>query len=601
MERYWIPTTMGKLRTMTRPLPTLAHLLLTVLPATLAAEEASGIPADSWLDSDSWPASIRNQTGMEGSHYFFSYSPAWDWTAPATQLEERPLLLHCFERNPALLVELAASPRDRATRAEFSILLRWNDHASHLCLSFDLGKQRIQLREKIEGHKETRLVAETVAPDFSLTRQLIVFCEQNALSLIIDGELAFRTEDLRHRNFGQLGLISNGARLELSRVQAAGVNGAPVRDVTRFPLRAVSEEGELWGNQVAVAETANGKLIGILAYHDRKGSQPDRMRPLFVLESETVGEDWNSPIRLDDSSCAHRLETSRGPLRYNWPQLTRLQSGRLLTFGFVNGDQPAFVASDDHGETWQIVGDIEFPDGSFQNKQIMPGKTFQDRGGTLHAVFAGFYFRSQDEGATWVFESLFPNETDTTQEYSFVESEQSLDLLYRDGRPGALTLGRSSLAAVRSFTDPDEWPTNNTPFVSPKAAFNIQPDPFEPGTYYCAWIYNDRRDDLWRNNGPRTRVALAVSHDQAKTWEFLMDVEDWGYPFDTGWTHRDARYVNLFLHVGKAHLYLTSRRQNKDLLLDPSAHASMAGYEPHFIRVSKASLPDAAPFPGPRY
>ena len=71
-----------------------------------------------------------------------------------------------------------------------------------------------------------------------------------------------------------------------------------------------------------------------------------------------------------------------------------------------------------------------------------------------------------------------------------------------------------------------EMDLKKTAFPATLCAQNILRDPWEKETYYMAWEYDDKSESLV-GQLPRTRVALAVSYDGCKNWEYVTDLSAW--------------------------------------------------------------------------
>ena len=69
-------------------------------------------------------------------------------------------------------------------------------------------------------------------------------------------------------------------------------------------------------------------------------------------------------------------------------------------------------------------------------------------------------------------------------------------------------------------------------FIAPRCSYGITNDPQNPETYYAFWSYDTNTVLKAQDGGrPRNRVALAVSNDGMKTWQYVMDVEEFTYNF----------------------------------------------------------------------
>lgn len=98
----------------------------------------------------------------------------------------------------------------------------------------------------------------------------------------------------------------------------------------------------------------------------------------------------------------------------------------------------------------------------------------------------------------------------------------------------------------------------NTGFASVVSAFNVTRDK-DTGYLYMAWEYNNINDSSVVQF-PRTRVALALSVDNANTWQYVGDFDElndisyrnFGHWNIGVWTTKDHVYVTVGKRVGNA-------------------------------------------------
>jgi hypothetical protein len=123
------------------------------------------------------------------------------------------------------------------------------------------------------------------------------------------------------------------------------------------------------------------------------------------------------------------------------------------------------------------------------------------------------------------------------------------------------------------------------------------------------WTYNSKWDEPSVNNQPRTRSALAVSYDNTKTWQYVMEVDDWGFPkINTysgagdsderqppGYLQKDSCFTNLALWVTPDFLHLTKRRRFRH------GEQKLDDFCIFYIRVEKTKINPYPEFPGTRY
>ena len=96
--------------------------------------------------------------------------------------------------------------------------------------------------------------------------------------------------------------------------------------------------------------------------------------------------------------------------------------------------------------------------------------------------------------------------------------------------------GRTSNGFIyysESFDGGDTWSKAvPSPFIAPRCSYGIARDPQNTDTYYAFWTYDTNMVLKAQDGGsPRNRIALAVSYDGMKTWQYVMDVVEFTYDF----------------------------------------------------------------------
>ena len=96
-----------------------------------------------------------------------------------------------------------------------------------------------------------------------------------------------------------------------------------------------------------------------------------------------------------------------------------------------------------------------------------------------------------------------------------------------------------------------------SPFKAPVCTFKVRRDIYEDQTYYALWTYDTENNWHNRYGCPRNRVALAVSRDGMKTWEFVQSVFDIGdYPI--------GLVRNYTLEIIEDTIYISMNGQSQD-------------------------------------
>ena len=199
--------------------------------------------------------------------------------------------------------------------------------------------------------------------------------------------------------------------------------------------------------------------------------------------------------------------------------------------------------STDNGETWEGP----FPVQSYiRNRitmnckftEVSSGRLFFVSGEAGHGVEdeGGFrVFYSDDEGRTWHGSNMLcldgvtvlsgEDEARMDMENTGVNAQECMVVEMPDGTLRAY--GRTDEGFLYYSVSTDNGTTwtaemHTTPIMAVLSAYQVARDPYT-GDYYAAWEYNVVNDNAIEQR-PRNRVALAVSRDDMKTWEYIGDI-----------------------------------------------------------------------------
>ncbi|MBO5025604.1 MAG: exo-alpha-sialidase, partial [Bacteroidaceae bacterium] len=139
-------------------------------------------------------------------------------------------------------------------------------------------------------------------------------------------------------------------------------------------------------------------------------------------------------------------------------------------------------------------------------------------------VFAHY---SDDEGRTWKYsKTAISNETleDTVvHEPSVVELPDHTVRIY-------LRTDKGFVYSIDSFDGAvtfDKESFKPTQFISPASCLSVCRDEENPNKYYMIWEYEPTTANLTAIQLPTNQVAMAVSYDGCKTWEYIMQMDNW--------------------------------------------------------------------------
>lgn len=330
-------------------------------------------------------------------------------------------------------------------------------------------------------------------------------------SLYVDGKIMLTTDMVDVKYYGVAGIRAEHVCVKVTRFAYTGT-GRPCPSAATFMNHAGSPE---------VFEYAPGNIYMI--------SGPRRM-----LES------------TDDGITFRYVER---PGYYN--NTIRLKSGTIVSTHreIANSDKDTWIdyalVSTDNGATFEgpfPVQDYDINRITMNNKltQASNGRLFLASGESGDGVEGegGIrVFYSDDEGRTWKGSNILALDGKTVisgknearmdvtntevncQESRVVEMPDGTLRLYVRTDEGFLYY---SISTDNGMTWTASMQTSE--FITVLSAYNIELDPYT-GDYYTAWEYNVKNDSR-TIQGPRTRVALAVSRDKMKSWEYVADIDE---------------------------------------------------------------------------
>ncbi len=495
--------------------------------------------------------------------------------------------LHVFERNPVF------TGRFRVAQTQdgyLAFLIRYNAVGSYVKLRYHFARRRYELVEQEDANLLPTIRAAQTDSLSHGWHTFRVVAQDSSVEFWVDDVLKLTSSGIAHRTFDRVGLETYRTVAHFDNIMYRGKYGRVNAGVYERTLTMVDPSGRNLAQHLTIETLPDGSLLGLLATADEQVARTDQMLPLRLIRSFDQGLTWQGT----EPRHYNYLLAEEDTIKHCCPQLLRLQSGKLLSLGLTSDGRGQFINSLDSGRHWQKAGSIP----NLNRHAIMPDKLTQMTDGAIYGSLQRTLYVSHDEGGHWTPTDSFPlydapSRYKSVQEMQLIElPDSTLQIYARDGREGARTLAKSAAKIGQGNPLRDEM--NNTPFVSPKNGFNVQRDPYHPNHYYIFWTYNDRRDEPAVNNLPRTRLALAMSYDGAKSWQYAMDVEEWGYP-SAGYQYKDNRYANLALHVGPQYLYLTTKRRN------PIGREKHADTQVWLTRVDKGKIDPYKSFPGTHY
>lgn len=213
--------------------------------------------------------------------------------------------------------------------------------------------------------------------------------------------------------------------------------------------------------------------------------------------------------------------------------VVKLQSGRLVRASFGNLKFTAAV-SDDNGKTWRTTNVITeripgyrtaLNGALFQAKNGRVWFTAEEGGSEEFGINSVFY--SDDEGETWTESQTL---MDTRNHGVNIQEIRIVDMPEENHIRMYGRTWRGFIQYVDSYDNGVTFDQNwrHSPLLAGMCTFCLMRDNSEEQTYYALFNYDGENAWSGRYSNPRNRLVLAVSYDGCKTWEFAMDVINFG-------------------------------------------------------------------------
>ncbi len=386
------------------------------------------------------------------------------------------------------------------------------------------------------------------------THTLKLVVEGMTASLYCDGTLvATKTTELN--GWGNAGYIHTASGVTLNKFFYQG-DGKPLCDTSSY----------LYSTSLGLSHTIAMAQIGEKVYMFGESSD--------VMESTDGGRSFNKV-------------TMSGNFGYN---TIVLQSGKVLSLkrnhnANYGGYMYLAYVSSDNGASFEGPYTVTSPRNPY--RFTMNGKVMQASNGRILFVSGEtedenvgrlWIYYSDDEGVTWTrAKSEFSQKNTGTnlQEGMIVELDNGVLRMYARNDQGFLVYSDSYDNGVTWEMD-----MKNSNFASVVSAFNVTKD-YENNAIYMAWEYNNT-NDCATIQFPRTRLGLAVSYDDGKTWYYVGDFDeanDYNFKYFGHW--------NIGVWVTEDSVFLSAGKQG---FTDK--------WHNYTVRISKDSIQPLARFTG---
>ncbi len=495
--------------------------------------------------------------------YWKVFNKAGNKVYGITKNEHSWTWLHAFEKDPVYKAKIMVTTGS----GKAGLLARVTDKVSYLEMGYDFAQKKWYIEadgsEDVATH--TYYAPETSAFALGEWHDIEVHPQDEKVTITFDGKEVLTYDAVPYASIGRMGAYVKNADLYIDDVYIKSVLGTNFDDgVLEYVINSETRIGTL-----ELEDLSEDHLLG----HYNSG---------VLYESTDGGQTFKVP-GPDSDYYLHEFETG-------YPSYIDLGNDRWLRIVAGHASQ----LSTDDMRTWEPMVEI-FPDSerydtitgkekSLVHTSTLTKATLKD--GTVR-VFCPIAFRNvsntgsilghytrffytDDEGKTWQeaendtrdFAPIYNNSASTTwSEGKIIQCSDGTLRYYQT---------RNVVGALIYFESADDgvtWGNFGTiPFMqAPKGSFGIEEDPYNPGTYYMAWVncYPVSLGGIL----PRTRLSLARTTD-GKNWEFLTDVDR------TSDFHSDSasdirQIVDPGVCVTKDYVHVTFSRASK---YAPQAH-----------------------------
>ena len=336
-----------------------------------------------------------------------------------------------------------------------------------------------------------------------------------------------------------LNRVDGGKRLPLGRVtltlRADGKNAVLLCNGEKICGFETSLNG--WGNAGFLDGSAGITLTSFtyegdgnaLAEADTTILPNDHTVGLFELNGRIYETGERGTYVSDDRGRTFAATTDFQHRGYN---MIVLQSGKLLSLVRIRDEAgliyKAWLSADD-GKTWNGPYNVQSDYNDY--RFTMNGKVIQT--GTGRIFFVSGETEDENIGTNWIYYS--DNDGVTWKKSKTVFSQKTTGMNIQEGcivelNDGILRFYARNDSGFLVYSDSQDggktWDTElkMSAFASVVSAFNVRKDPVT-GAIYMAWEYNNL-NDCAVIQVPRTRMGLAISYDNAKTWEYVGDIDE---------------------------------------------------------------------------
>ena len=376
------------------------------------------------------------------------------------------------------------------------IVFRHATEGEEFRIGYDATKFQYRL-DKITGTDIKNLAKSVALPPTKRYINVQLVANEYDVTLYVDGK-AVISGTVDEINHGRIGFMLENGSMDIDSVAFVS-DTIPVAGMKSYSIYDTRQT-------LDVIKKNDGSIIaGGESHH--------------VLSFDPVTEEWTALPKDSHITC----------------NMVRAKSGRIICREYVYRGDLKFYLSDDDGKTWRTVTYAD-PEG-YDIRNGMPGKLYvspvtnrifwpayryEDVESSAEDTGNAIVYYSDDEGETWHTSKTWIKEADNNMA---VAEMQIVDL--PDGT--VVMWSRTGNGHYIFFESKDGGVTfdkqyTRSVFAGTRCAFGIERDPYNTDHYYMLWQYDNLYEYPARPQLPRSRVALAVSYDGCKTWQYVGDM-----------------------------------------------------------------------------
>lgn len=506
------------------------------------------LPLPSGLMSYSRPLAIRNtftdnfNDCAPGSEFPYWMNMRGDWQVVERDGEkfiscvkaapESQLLLHVYGQDSTFSGRFRV---DSATKESgLYILGRCNAYPDWMVRAgYDYSRGVWQIAESF--HVQRNYDFPSVAPEPGVWHDFELKFSGRQVTLKVDGKVVASCDNLLNSNYGRTGFLADNLTADFDDLKLVS-EGVPMDGVKEWVLGA--RRGGYAGN-LNIVRLDDGRLL--MHYNGDGGVNGKVCR-----ESFDDGKTWSQPINDPFGNA------------FGVIGIEKLADGRFIAmrYQWKDNNSPADIfarVSTPGGEKWG--NEFNLSRGGIN--VAMNGKITQVSNGRIFipackaAGFegektGGMTVHYSDDAVNW---HRIKKDLDRATTGMNLQEGQIVEL---DGGKLMMVMRCEKPYLCASYSDDngESWSDPEPlPLPSVMCAFGIRRAK-DTGEIYVFWTFDDTTQVPNIHQYPRERVALAVSRDNAKTWQFLGDIDAFG-----GY---QGRFMNLALFIEGKNLYLTS-------------------------------------------